>query len=357
MTQKLIGLTRRKFIKIGAVATASALAMPYYARKGFAADDDFVVVNSWGGAWSDLEKKIIFDPFTAQTGIRVELDAPVNFAKLKAQVETGDYLYDVSSLNSATMAQARDAGLLEPIDWDVVDKEGTNNIFFGDFGVGFSMLTTTLAYRKDRFPDGGPKNWADFFDVEQFPGPRSMGKRAYTTLAFAMLGSGASKESIYPLDMTAAFEALDRIRPTVRTWWEHGNESEQLLRDGEVDMMSVWNQRPQNLIREGLPVEIVWEGAEHVPGFYYVAKDAPRKAAAMRFMNFLSDPEIQASFAEASAYAPTNPDALGLMSPDLKSTMSTNPEFFTQGFVPDANWIGANLADIEKQFISWLATG
>jgi putative spermidine/putrescine transport system substrate-binding protein len=357
MTGKLIEVSRRKFIKGGTLAAVSALAMPYYARKGFAADGDLLIVNSWGGNWSELEREHIFDPFTKEFGIKIELDTPVNFAKLAAQVQSGDYLYDVSSLNSATMSQARDADLLEPLDWSVVSKADTNNIFFEDYGVGFSNLTTLLAYRADRFPDGGPKSWVDFFDVERFPGARSMGKRAYSTLGFAMLGSGASMDAIYPFDRDAAYGALNRIRPTVRTWWEHGNESEQLLRDGEVDMMSIWNQRPQNLIREGLPIKIVWDGAEHVPGFYYAAKGTPRKAAAMQFLNFLSRPEIQAPFAAATAYAPTNPDALALMAPEVRADMSSNPEYFDRGFTIDANWVGTNLPDIEREFITWLATG
>lgn len=356
MTRKLIGLTRRKFIKAGALASASALALPYYARRGFAADDDVVLFNTWGGEFTELEKKFILEPFTAETGIRVEIDTPVNFAKLKAQVETGDYLFDVSSLNSATLSQARNAGLVEEIDWSIVDRSATNNIFFGDYGVGFSTLSTALAYRSDKV-SAAPSSWEDFFNVDAFPGARSMGKRAYTTVAFALLGAGVPREELYPFDMDLAFESLGKIRPQVRTWWEHGNESEQLLRDGEVDMMSIWNQRPARLIKEGMPVEIVWNGAEHVPGFYYMAKGAPHKEAAMQLLNFACRPEIQAAFAAATYYAPTNPDAIGLMSEEDQKFMSTKPEYLEVGFTPDADWLGENIADIEKQFITWLATG
>ena len=351
------GNSRRRFIKRSALGVASGLALPFITPRAKAADDNVLIVNSWGGMFTELEKKHIFGPFTAETGIRVEIDTPVNFAKLKAQVESKNYLYDVSSLNSATMSQALNAGLLEPLDWDVVDKRGTKNMFFGDHGVGFSVLTTTLSYRKDKFPNGGPKNWADFFNVAKFPGPRSMGKRAYTTIAFALLASGVPRDKLYPFDMKRAFDMLARIRPSIKTWWELGNESEELLRRGEVNMMSIWNERPVNLIKAGVPVEIVWEGAEHVPGFYYAAKGTPRKKAAMRFLNFISRPEIQASFAAETYYAPTNPDAIKLMTPEQAKYMSTKPETLALGFQPDADWLGKNIANIERQFIAWLAAG
>jgi putative spermidine/putrescine transport system substrate-binding protein len=346
---------RRKFIQTAAASALGVFAVPYYARRALGADDKLLVVNTWGGAFTDLERKHIFTPFTAQTGIKVEIDTPVSFAKLKAQVTTKNYLYDVSSLNAATLSQARNEGLVEPIDWGAVDRKATKNTFFGDFGVGFSVLSTALVYRKDKLPSGGPTSWADFFDTAKFPGPRSMGKRAYTTLAFAMLGAGAAKDKIYPIDIDRALKALDRIRPTVKTWWEHGNESEELLRRGEVHMMSIWNQRPVRLIKSGMPVEIVWNGAEHVPGYYYMAKGAPHKAAAMKFFNFVSRPEVQAAFAAETYYAPTNPDSIGLLSPDEQKFMSTKPEYLKVGFEPDADWLGQNIANIERRFIAWLA--
>jgi hypothetical protein len=46
--------------------------------------------------------------------------------------------------------------------------------------------------------------------------------------------------------------------------------SPHLIRDGEVDMMSIWNARASELKQQGVPVEVVWNGAvsqhEHLVG-------------------------------------------------------------------------------------------
>ena len=41
--------------------------------------------------------------------------------------------------------------------------------------VGFTAYTTVLAYNKDVYGKNPPKNWADFFDFEKFPGTRGVG--------------------------------------------------------------------------------------------------------------------------------------------------------------------------------------
>ena len=40
--------------------------------------------------------------------------------------------------------------------------------------VGFTAYSTVLAWNKEVYKDNPPKSWADFLDVEKFPGTRAL---------------------------------------------------------------------------------------------------------------------------------------------------------------------------------------
>jgi putative spermidine/putrescine transport system substrate-binding protein len=54
-------------------------------------------------------------------------------------------------------------------------------------------------------------------------------------------------DKLYPMDIEPAFKKLDQIKPHIKVWWTQGNQSQQLIRDGEIDMMSIWNARASEL--------------------------------------------------------------------------------------------------------------
>src|SRR5690242_17645677 len=83
-------LTRRNVMVAGAVG----LAMPYvWSRPAHAAGQ--VVVRNPGGAYSDTQKKYIYDPFTKETGIDVVIVAST-MAKMLAMVKSGNTELDVA---------------------------------------------------------------------------------------------------------------------------------------------------------------------------------------------------------------------------------------------------------------------
>jgi len=57
--------------------------------------------------------------------------------------------------------------------------------------------------------------------------------------------------SVYPIDIDRAFKKLDQIKRHIKVWWREGTQSQQLIRDGEVDMMSIWNARASELKQQG----------------------------------------------------------------------------------------------------------
>jgi putative spermidine/putrescine transport system substrate-binding protein len=90
-------MRRRTFLKGFAVTATAAAAGPLIITDRTIAQTRAIYVNTWGGSWTAAEEAAFFKPFTDATGIRVRTVAPVSYAKLKAQVQSGSYEWDVTS--------------------------------------------------------------------------------------------------------------------------------------------------------------------------------------------------------------------------------------------------------------------
>ncbi|PYM73153.1 MAG: ABC transporter substrate-binding protein [Candidatus Rokuibacteriota bacterium] len=349
-------MRRRAFLKgFAAIATAAA-AGPLIVTDRTIAQTRTIFVNTWGGSWTAAEEAAFFKPFTEATGIRVRTVAPVSYAKLKAQVQSGSYEWDVTAITQADLLRADREGLVEPVDWTVVkkDKLFPNAVYAN--GLAYCALGTNLAYRKDKFPQGGPKSWADFWDVKKFPGSRSMLNNAVRTVQFALVADGVPVDKVFPLDVDRAFRKLDQIKPHIKVWWTQGNQSQQLLRDGEVDLIVMWNARASELQQQGLPVELVWHGATITTTMWGVAKGAPNRKPAWEFLQFAVQPKPQADFANKLYYGPTNPDAFKHISPEVSRQLPTYPENVKVAIKPDTVAEADQTAKIQERFTQWLAS-
>ena len=347
---------RRKFLR---AAGAAAALGPLLITERTIAQTRTVYVNTWGGSYTAAQDAAYFKPFTAATGIQIKTVTPVSYARIKAQVESGNYEFDLTSINSMLVLRGARAKLVEPIDWTIF-KKGTlpdDAIVADGYGVAFAILGTNLCYRTDKFPNGGPKSWADFWDVKKFPGPRSLClSDSPRTCIYALLADGVPMDKLYPLDFDRAFKKLDEIKPHIKVWWREGNQSQQLLRDGEVDMMSMWNARGSELKQQGVPVEVVWNGAVRSPSTWTVLKGAPNRKLAWEFIQFASGPKPQAEFNTRLYYGPTTPAAYALIPKDIAVQLPTYSANEAVSVKEDDTWEVDRITKLEERFTQWLAS-
>jgi putative spermidine/putrescine transport system substrate-binding protein len=347
---------RRKFLR---AAGAAAALGPLLITERTIAQMRTLYVNTWGGSYTAAQDAAYFRPFTAATGIQIKTVTPVSYARIKAQVQSGNYEFDLTSINSMLVLRASRAGLVDPIDWTIF-KKGTlpdDGIVADGNGVAFAILGTNLCYRTDKFPHGGPKSWADFWDVQKFPGPRSLClSDSPRTCIFALLADGVPMDKIYPLDFDRAFKKLDQIKPYIKVWWREGNQSQQLLRDDEVDMMSIWNARGTELKQQGVPVEVVWNGAVRSSSTWSVLKGAPGRKLAWEFIAFASGAKPQAEFNTRLYYGPTNPGAYALIPKDIAVQLPTYRDNAAVSVKEDDTWEVDRIAKLEERFTQWLAS-
>ena len=67
-------------------------------------------------------------------------------------------------------------------------------------------------------------------------------------------------------------------------WWTQGPQSQQLLRDGEVDLIGIWNGRVLELMDQKAPVGFEWNQAQIDRAYWVVAKGTPRTELAKKFV-------------------------------------------------------------------------
>ena len=352
-------MRRRKILATGGgLAAAATLPLSMMSSSALAQTKQ-IVISDPGGPYTAGYRKAFYDPFEKATGIRVVSVAreaqPV--AQFTAMVQTKNFAWDVTTLTiSADIPILEARGLLEPIglkgsDFPTVMPEAVTANW-----LGVDVYSTILAYRTDKFGGNGPKTWADFWDVQKFPGRRSLRRNPLDTLEQALMADGVPIDKLYPLDLDRAFRSLDRIKKHISVWWTGGAQSMQLIQSGEVDMISAWNGRAQAAIDGGAPVAIVWnQGLYSIEG-WGIPKGTPNAEAAKAFVRFCADAKRQAAFTDDLAYGPTNLKAYDSIAPKRASILPTAPDNIKVMRLASPEWWYANREKATERFNAWLLT-
>lgn len=343
---------RRRRLVVGAAATTTLAALGRAAH----AQSRQLFVNSWGGAWTAAEKAAYYDPFEAETGIKVTPVNGVNYNKLKAQVAARSYEFDITECDLDKAIRAVKENLLE-VPPPAVISEAT--LFPGALqsnAVHNCVLGMCPTWRPDRWKGEKPRTWADYWNVKKFPGVRAGYRHATRMLAIALVADGVPMDKLYPLDIDRGFRKLDEIKPHIRVWWAENSQAQQLLRDGEVDLIPMFAARAADLASQGVQVELSWEGALCVTNMYAVARGAPNIANAWQFIRFVSQPQRQAAFCNRLFYSPSNVKAFEFIKPEAAKWMPTHPDNAKQVFYTDSMWESQHFDAINERFNRWLAS-
>ena len=168
---------------------------------GAAAAEPITVV-SWGGSYGDAQDKALFNDASANSGIEIIRESGASMSKTCLQVESGAVTWDLVVSGSGGAAAAAAKGCLEKIDYSVVDVSNFYENTYTDYCVGSDVFATVMAWNTEKYgepgSDGAPQNWADFFDVEKFPGTRSYrANNVDGALEPALLADGVAPEDVY----------------------------------------------------------------------------------------------------------------------------------------------------------------
>ena len=354
-------------------AVITALAM---LTLGCAVSEDRpLTVVSWGGSYARACVKGYHEAFTAETGIKINLeDYNGGLAQIRAQVKAGNVHWDIVDLRFPTWAQGCDEGLLEHVEIDSLPAgaDGTpaeEDFLFGtttDCGVATLFYSTIYAYNEENIPGEKPTTVADFFDLEKFPGRRGMRRSPQENLEFALIADGVPLNKVYamldtPEGVDRAFRKLDTIKDHI-VWWEAGAQPPQMLADGEVVMTTAYNGRIFNAqVLENQPFVIVWDGQILDLSGLAIVAGTPNLEAAKKFLNFASTARAMAGVGSYIAYSPTRHSAESLITThaekgvDMKPHMPNSPQNARRALRNAWEWWSVHLDEMNEQFSTWLA--
>lgn len=358
---------RRDFLKLFGGAAALAMAGTGFTGRAWArgnAMPEFeaipdawkgtgeVVVVTWGGIGTEMMRKAWFDPFEKLCGIKVVEAIGPDPTKIKAMVDTGTVEWDICQSGRGAMIELMKQGdYLEPIDYGMVEDGVTEN-FRSEHGLDIVPYAQMIAYRTDVFAEG-PKGWADFYDVEKFPGMRSMPiatKGNIPELVGALIADGVNPAEVYPLDIDRAIAKMAQIKPHVAKWWEAAAQHMQILLDNEAPMVTAWNGRIADAKKEGHPVELVWDGGMVLNNAWLIPKGAPNLSNAQKFAAFSSSAIAQARYSALLPYGFTNVDSAKYLDPNVLKNLPTAPDNYAKMVPYQHAWWAANRPEVIEKF-------
>lgn len=320
-------MNRRRFALTALMGTTAALAL-----RGVPANAQQpaqLVLANWGGDAMDAYAAAYGNAFQTDTGIRFVQDgAGPTEGAIAAQFQSGRPGWDVLDVDAFSAEILGKQGMLEPIDYSVVDRSKVREGYAWEYAVGAYMLSYILVYDAKKYGDNPPKSMADFFDTVNFPGKRTMYKWGVGSWEAALLADGVPADQLYPLDLDRAHAKIRELLPEIISFWGSGSESQQLMMDGEASMGLLWNTRAVLVDRDtGGDVTFTYNEGLISAGAFGVMKGGPAgPRAAMEFIAFAQDPERQIVMFDMLSQGPANPAADALIPEDKRRFNSGDPE-------------------------------
>ena len=307
---------------------------------GAAALAQTVVYATDGGKLLDAQKKTIIAAADDQAKVRMTVEANADrYPVVKASVGMNNPQWDIVDIGAGYCLRGIDDGMWEKIDYSKIpNAKDVDSRFNSPYFVGFYGYSTLIAYNNKKFPNGGPKTWADFWDVKKFPGKRALRNYARPTLEIALLADGVPSDKLYPLDVERAYKKLEQIKPDVTVWWTSGAQSHQLLLDGEVDMIALWDGRADAAKSDGADVSFTYDGGILENTCLAVLKGAKNKDNAMRAINAMLDPKAQSELASIYKTGPLNSKLVNYMDPKRSAQLATSPDNIRKQTLLNTQW-------------------
>jgi spermidine/putrescine transport system substrate-binding protein len=288
--------------------------------------------------WSTYIDPEAIKDFEKKFGVDVQYDTYESNEDLLAKISPGNPGYDIIVPTSDYIAIMASQGLLEPLDHaNIPNLKNVDDKFLdppfdpgNQYSVPYQWGTMGLGYniKKTR---GELHSWADIFEP-RFAGRVSLMEDLRAMLGVILIYLGYEPNSTNLNEIDQARDYLVKHQEVIAAFAPDTGQN--LLDQGEVDIAVEWSgdifqimeENPD--IRYAIPKEgtIVWTDNLAIP------KDAPHKALAEKFINFVLEPEVGAKISNYVKYGSPNKAAIaqGLIEEeDLKNpSIYPSPDVF-----------------------------
>lgn len=329
-------LSRRGLLR-GAAATG-ALVWAGAAPTILRAQETPLKVGVYGGYFKDSFDANVFPDFTAATGIAVESVAePTGEAwliQLQQAAQAGEAPADVSMMATVGVIRGTKTGLWLPFDEskmpnaakvrpDLLHRDAEGKLV----AVGAVTWFVTLVSNTEVYPEA-PTSWADMWDPKYAD---SLGLLALVSNSYLL--EVTAKTFFGGVDYLSSDEKIMEVlakvaelKPNVRLWYRDEAQFEQALKTGEIPMGQYYHDVTGLAIADGFPVRSIFpkEGGIRDSGSWAITKASKMLDQGQVFIDYMSQPEIQAKMSRVVGTSPTVPRELTDLSDDEFNAVSSD---------------------------------
>ena len=120
------------------------------------ADGKPVTIASWGGSYQEAQSKALFEP-AAAAGFDVKQETYGGMSDVRLQVQTGNVTLDIVASGSGSAARAGAEGLLEELDYSVIDVSDFYPELYTKYCLGGDVCSTVYAWNTDTYAENARK--------------------------------------------------------------------------------------------------------------------------------------------------------------------------------------------------------
>lgn len=336
---------------------------------------DLLTIASWGGAYEKSQALAYFDPFSKETGIKIERQSHKgNLAALKRAGDDGAADWDVVDLSFEDAEKACNKGLLELIDPSALApaedgnsaKEDFHNTAIQPCGIASMAWSSVIVFDKRAFKKTEPASLADFFDVKKFPGKRALRKGAKYNFELALMADGVEPSAVYKTLQTdagveQALKKLETLRKHI-VWWNSPDEALTLLKNKDAVMTTAYSGRTFFVIAgQSQPFGFIWDGQIYDTDMWAIPRSSRNKKDALKFISYATKPDRLAAQTKWFPYGPMRKSAVPLIGQhaevgiDMAPFIPTAEQNFKNALPFDGIWWNRQEDRLEPRFATWLA--
>ncbi|MEI4487540.1 extracellular solute-binding protein [Frigidibacter sp. MR17.14] len=318
---------------------------------GPALADGEVVMQDPGGKYGDALREVMYDTFEKEMGIDVvTVQEARSGPRIKAQVEAGKTEWDLTFIFDQETKLLGDCCLAD-IDYSKLSPEAQKTLatmpdnLKRPKGVALQVIGVAMVYNTDTYAEQQPKSWADFWDVEKFPGKRCLPAWPRFVMEAALMADGVPKDQLYPVDVERALKKIAEIKPHVSKWWTTSAQAPQLLLDGEADMCMAYTGSSSVLALEGAPLEVEWNQGFVYYDFFAIPKGAPNYDNALKLLSWRLDAQRAAKLTSTYPVALPSELVYAAADPEISKYWANNPTNLEKAIAWSPDYWGGMTAD------------
>lgn len=315
------------------------------------AQDNALVVSTWGGSFRDLIDENIGKEFTKQTGVPVKyvtggtIDR-LNKAKLAPKPES-DITFTTSHVGWLYVS----SNLFEQLDTSKIPNFShlVDRAKISPYHIGSWAYIYSIGYRPDMVPPSVKfESWNDLWS------PALKGKisapdfdPSHLIAVSAMLSGGDAST------WEKGQEKLKALKPNFKAFYTNDANSQQLIATGETPVQVILSMNAYHMASQGVPIKVAMpkEGAVLGVDTMGIMKGSTKTDLAYKFLNIALQADVQSKIVASKKASPVVDNAtVSAEDAKLPGVFTTKAQWDTQTIVIDNKLRAEKTAEWRKWF-------